>query len=95
MGLHTVLLLFAAGVAGGMLTALVGGAAIVTYPALIAAGIPPLPATTCNLTAAVPGAFLAALSDRKQLPPFDRDFVGMCLASMLGAGAGELPARLN
>ena len=73
-----------------MLTALVGGAAVVTYPALIAAGIPPLPATTCNLTAAVPGAFLAALSDRKQLPPFNRDFVAMCLASMLGAGAGAL-----
>ncbi len=90
MGLHTILLLLAAGVAGGMLTSLVGGAAVVTYPALIAAGIPPLPATTCNLTAAVPGAFLAALSDRKQLPPFNRAFVAMCLASMIGAGFGAV-----
>jgi uncharacterized protein len=90
MGLHTILLLFVAGVAGGMLTALVGGAAVVTYPALIAAGIPPLPATTCNLTAAVPGALLAALSDRKQLPPFDRAFLAMCLASMIGAGLGAV-----
>ena len=87
---HTILMLFGAGVIGGMLTALVGGAAVVTYPALIAAGIPPLPATTCNLTAAFPGAFFAALSDRKQLPPFDRAFVGMIVASMLGAGAGAL-----
>ena len=99
MTLHIILLLFFAGIAGGMLTALVGGAAIVTYPALIAAGIPPLPATTCNLTAAVPGALLAALSDRKQLPPFDRAFLGMIAASMLGAGAGALlllatPVRL-
>jgi uncharacterized membrane protein YfcA len=90
MGLHTILLLFVAGVAGGMLTSLVGGAAVVTYPALIAAGIPPLPATTCNLTAAVPGALLAALSDRKQLPPFDRAFLAMCLASMIGAGFGSM-----
>jgi uncharacterized membrane protein YfcA len=82
------LLLFCAGLAGGMLTAMVGGAAIVTYPALIAAGIPPLPATTCNLTAAFPGAFLAALSDWKQLPPFNRAFVGMALVSMIGAAAG-------
>jgi len=82
------LMLFFAGIAGGMLTAMVGGAAVVTYPALIAAGIPPLPATTCNLTAAFPGAFLAALSDRKQLPPCDRAFVGMALVSMIGAGAG-------
>jgi uncharacterized membrane protein YfcA len=90
MGLHTVLLLFLAGIAGGMITAMVGGAAVVTYPALIAAGIPPLPATTCNLTAAVPGALFAALSDRSQLPPLDRAFFGMIIASMLGAGAGAL-----
>jgi len=84
------LMLFFAGIAGGMLTAMVGGAAIVTYPALIAAGIPPLPATTCNLTAAFPGAFMAALSDHKQLPPFDRAFVGMAVVSMIGAGAGAV-----
>ena len=88
MDTHALLLLVGAGVAGGMITALVGGAAVVTFPALIAAGIPPLQAVTCNLTAAVPGAFLAALSDRKQLPPFNRDYIEMCLASMVGAGLG-------
>jgi uncharacterized membrane protein YfcA len=98
MGLGTVLMLLAAGIVGGMITSLVGGAAVVTYPALIAAGLPPLTATVCNLTAAVPGAFFAALSDRKQLPPFDRAFIAMCLASMIGAGVGGLlllatPAR--
>ena len=70
MDMQTLLLLVVGGVAGGMLTALVGGAAVATVPALIAAGIPPLQAVTCNLTVAVPGAFLAALSDRKQLPAF-------------------------
>jgi uncharacterized protein len=90
MALHIILMLFAAGVIGGIITSLVGGAAVVTYPALIAAGLPPLSATVCNLTAAAPGAFFAALSDRGQLPPFDRAFVAMCLASTLGAGAGGL-----
>jgi hypothetical protein len=71
-----------------MLSSMVGGAAVVTYPALIAAGIPPLTATTCNLTASFPGTFFAAMSDRKQLPPFNRAFVGMALASMIGAGLG-------
>lgn len=98
MDVQALLLLVLAGVAGGMLTALVGGAAVVTFPALIAAGIPPLQAVTCNLTAAVPGALLAALSDRKQLPPFNRDYIEMCLASMAGAGLGAVlllatPAR--
>jgi uncharacterized membrane protein YfcA len=85
---HTIIMLFLAGIGGGMLTSMVGGAAVVTYPALIAAGIAPLPATTCNLTASFPGSFFAAMSDRKQLPPFDRAFVGMVLASMLGAAFG-------
>jgi uncharacterized membrane protein YfcA len=88
MVVHTMLMLFAAGIAGGMLSSIVGGAAVVTYPALIAAGIPPLIATTCNLTASFPGTFFAAMSDRKQLPPFNRAFVGMALASMIGAGLG-------
>ncbi len=90
MALHVILMLFVAGVAGGMLSAMVGGAAVVTYPALIASGIPPLTATTCNLTAAVPGTLFAALSDRKQLPPFNRAFIGMVLASMIGAGFGAV-----
>jgi hypothetical protein len=81
-------MLLAAGIGGGMMTSIVGGAAIVTYPALIAAGIPPLTATACNLTAAVPGALFAALSDRSQLPAFDRGFAGMVAASMIGAGCG-------
>jgi uncharacterized membrane protein YfcA len=88
MTLHTILMLFAAGIGGGLLSSMVGGAAVITYPALIAAGIPPLPATTCNLTASFPGTFFAAMSDRRQLPPFDRAFVGMALASMIGAGLG-------
>ena len=65
MDTQTLLLLVVAGVAGGMMTALVGGAAVVTFPALIAPAsrhhaqhhTPSLQAVTCNLTAAVPGGF--------------------------------------
>jgi uncharacterized membrane protein YfcA len=88
MTLHSILVLIIAGVGGGLLSSIVGGASLVTYPALLAAGLPPVTATTCNLTASFPGVFLAALSDRKQLPPFDRAFVGMLIASMVGAAAG-------
>lgn len=90
MTLHATLILVLAGVGGGMLSSIVGGAAMVTYPALLAAGIPPLTATTCNLTASFPGVFFAALSDHKQLPPFDRAFVGMLVASMIGAALGAM-----
>jgi uncharacterized membrane protein YfcA len=84
-------MLYTSGVLGGMLSSLVGGAAVVTYPALIASGIPPLSATVCNLTASFPGTMFAALSDRGQLPPFHRAFVTMVVASTLtGALGGAL-----
>jgi len=90
MSLPTIIMLFLAGIGGGALSSLVGGAAVITYPALITAGIPPLQATACNFVSNFPGNFLAALSDRKQLPPLDRRFAGMVLASMTGAALGAL-----
>ena len=85
--LHIVLLL-GAGLIGGTLSALIGGAAIITYPALLAVGLNPVLATAANMVALTPGNFVAALYDRGQLPPLDRSFVWLVLASVLGALAG-------
>src|SRR5438477_5641224 len=89
--LHSVILIVA-GIFGGILSSLVGGAALVTYPALLSVGLPPVTATVCNLVALTPGNFFAALYDRGQLPPFDRAFIGLVAASLTGAliGAGVL-----
>jgi uncharacterized protein len=86
---HTILLV-AAGVAGGIISSLVGGAALVTYPTLLSVGLSPVIATVCNLVALTPGNFLAALYDRGQLPPLDRAFIGLVVASLTGALAGAL-----
>jgi uncharacterized membrane protein YfcA len=86
---HTVLLVVA-GVGGGVISSLVGGAALVTYPALLSTGLPPVVATVCNLVALIPGNFLAALYDRGQLPPIDRGFAGLVIASLGGALVGAL-----
>jgi uncharacterized protein len=96
--LHIVILI-GAGVAAGAIAAIVGGAAVVTYPALIASGVPPQLAAICNLTALIPATMLAALADRSQLPPFNRAFAGLILASAIGAGCGAVlllvtPGRL-
>jgi uncharacterized membrane protein YfcA len=87
--LHAALLIIA-GVAGGIIAAIVGGAAVVTFPALLAAGLPPVMATVSNTVALTPGLFLAAIYDRSQLPPFDRSFLAMVLASITGALAGAV-----
>ena len=62
---------------------LVGGAALVTYPALLSVGLSPVIATVCNLVALTPGNFLAALYDRGQLPPIDRSFASLVIASLV------------
>jgi uncharacterized membrane protein YfcA len=88
MDLFHIVLLLVAGVVGGAISALVGGAAIITFPVLLATGISPVLATTSNMVALTPGNFLAALYDRKQLPPLDRSFAAMMVASVLGGLAG-------
>lgn len=88
MDLLHILILLAAGLGGGIISSLVGGAALVTYPALLSTGLPPIIATICNLVALTPGNFLAALYDRGRLPPLDRSFVGLVVASLVGAFFG-------
>jgi uncharacterized membrane protein YfcA len=67
------------------MAAIVGGAAVITFPALLAAGLPPVMATASNTVALTPGLFLAAMYDRSQLPPLDRSFIALVLASVTGA----------
>jgi uncharacterized membrane protein YfcA len=90
MDLHLVAMLAGVGVLAGMIASIVGGAAVVVYPALIAAGLTPQVAAASNLVALMPASMLAALSDRTQLPPLNRAFVELVFASVAGAGAGAL-----
>src|SRR5712671_3865765 len=88
MDLLHILLLLVAGIVGGALSALAGGAAIITFPVLLATGISPVLATTSNMVALAPGNLVAALYDRSQLPPLGRSFAAMVVASILGALIG-------
>ena len=90
MDLHAIALLSGVGVLAGMMASIVGGAAVLVYPALIASGLSPQLAAASNLVALMPATMLAALSDRSQLPPFNRAFVELVFASVTGAGAGAI-----
>lgn len=88
MDIFTVLMLVGAGIFVGIMAAVIGGAAVIAYPVLIAAGLSPQSAAISNLTALVPGTLLAALTDRSQLPPFNRAFFSLIFSSIVGAAAG-------
>jgi uncharacterized membrane protein YfcA len=88
----TYLLLLGAGLAGGVVTAIVGGSSLITFPALLAAGLPPIVANASNLVATTPGNLMAGLADLERLPRWNRSFLGLVLVSIAGsvAGAGLL-----
>jgi hypothetical protein len=88
MDVLTAAMLVGVGVLAGIIASIVGGAAVVVYPALIAAGVSPQLAAVSNLTALMPATMLAALADRSQLPPFNRAFAKLIAASMIGACLG-------
>jgi uncharacterized membrane protein YfcA len=95
MDLMTIAFLVGAGIIAGIIASMVGGAAVVIYPALIATGVSPQLAAVSNLASIMPATMLAALSDRSQLPPFNRAFVGLIVASIIGAGAGAAALLLT
>jgi uncharacterized membrane protein YfcA len=73
------LVLAAAGLAAGTVNALAGGGSLITFPTLVAVGLPPVPANVTNSLAVTPGylasvfasrADLAALAARRNLYAF-------------------------
>ena len=95
----TTAILILAGVIGGIVNAVAGGATLITFPALLATGLPPVAANIANAIAVSPGHLLAVLADRRSLPVLDRHLYLLLLLSAAGglAGAGLLliiPDRL-
>jgi hypothetical protein len=94
-----IIILVAAGFIGGVITALLGGASLVTFPAFLAVGLTPVHAIASNLTVLMPANLLAAYDDRGQLPRFDGALAWLVVASLIGAGLGSVlllmtPARV-
>jgi uncharacterized membrane protein YfcA len=90
MGAQTTVLLAGAGVIGGIVNAIAGGATLITFPAMLAAGLPPLIANASNAVAVIPGHLTAAFADRRQLPALDRSLVITAMTATAGGAAGAV-----
>ncbi len=60
-------LVAAAAVGAGMVNALAGGGSLITFPTLLAVGVPPVAANVTNTVALCPGYFGATLAQAKDL----------------------------
>jgi uncharacterized protein len=86
----TTFMLFAAGLMGGAINAVAGGATFLTFPAMAAAGLPPIVANASSSLALTPGHFFGMMADRKELPPRDLHFWMSLAIASLAAAAGAL-----
>ncbi len=90
MDFPTLLLLFLGGLVGGGVTAVAGGASFLTFPMLIAAGLPPLVANITNWVALMPGNFMALAAYRSELADMRKELRAHLLVSLAGGAVGGL-----
>jgi uncharacterized protein len=93
------LVVLAAGAVAGAMNAVVGGGTLVSFPALLAIGLPPVTANVSNSLGVLPGSVSGAYAYRHQLAPLRAFLVRTAVPAALGGltGAGlllVLPARV-
>lgn len=88
MTTHTgyLLFLFLTSIVAGAMNALAGGGTVLTFPALLAAGVTPVAANATNAVALVPGSLSAGLSFRSELGNDTGRVLGYLLAASLAGG---------
>jgi len=84
---ESVLIAVAGFLAGGV-NAVAGGGSLISFPALVAAGLPTLDANVTNTTAVWPGYLGSAAAYRSELRTQGARLRGLAVTSVLGAGAG-------
>ncbi|MEV4759436.1 sulfite exporter TauE/SafE family protein [Micromonospora sp. NPDC049559] len=80
-------LLLVAGLAAGTMNAVAGGGSLISFPALIAIGLAPVPANVSNSVAVCPGYVASVLGSRHDLPA-TRQLLRLVPATVLGTAAG-------
>lgn len=79
-----------AGFAAGTINAIVGAGTLVTFPLLVALGVPPLTANASNTVGLVPGAVTGVWGYRRELAGLWRPVARMAAMSALGGMAGAV-----
>ena len=86
--LFELLLLFIAGLLGGILNSIAGGGSFITFPALLFVGIPPLSANATNTFASLSGYLSGTYAFRKDLIAHRHELPRFILVSLLGGLIG-------
>jgi uncharacterized protein len=85
-----ILLLVLAGIAAGTINTVVGSGSLVTFPALLAVGLPPVLANVTNNIGVLPGNISGALAYRRELRGSRAMAWRLGIASVVGGVSGAL-----
>ncbi|WP_217139860.1 sulfite exporter TauE/SafE family protein [Streptomyces sp. AC627_RSS907] len=89
---------FTAGVGAGAINSVVGSGTLITFPVLLATGLPPVTATVSNALGLIPGSVSGAIGYRRELRGQRRRVLKLSAGALLGGLTGAtlllaLPAR--
>ena len=79
-----------AGVAAGTINTVVGSGTLITFPTLLALGVPPVTANVSNTVGLVPGSVSGTIGYRRELVGQRNRLVKLGTASLLGGIAGAV-----
>ncbi|MFD4428999.1 sulfite exporter TauE/SafE family protein [Nocardia sp. NPDC058497] len=82
--------IFAAGIAAGGINTIVGSGTLITFPALLAFGVPPVTANVSNTIGLVPGSISGVIGYRRELEGQRSRLLQLGTASLLGGITGAI-----
>lgn len=85
-----ILLLCLTGIVVGIINGVVGSGSLLSFPLMVAMGIPPIAANGSNAVGMVPGAISATWADRKRLLPRKKYLVSLFVIAFISALAGAM-----
>lgn len=90
MTLYDVVAILLAGVAAGTINTVVGSGTLITFPTLLALGVPPVTANVSNNIGLVPGSVAGAVGYRRELAGQGGRIARLLPASVLGGLVGSV-----
>jgi uncharacterized membrane protein YfcA len=88
MDLSHIILLIGAGIAAGVVNAIAGGGSLITFPSLIAIGLPTVDANVTNSVSVFPGYVSSVVGSRADLAGQGRRVRAILPASLVGSAGG-------
>ena len=83
-------IILVAGIAAGIINVVAGAGTLITFPVLLALGVPPITANVSNTVGLIPGSVAGAYGYRRELASQWRPVAWMALFSAIGGISGGL-----